>query len=67
MKRKSRPTSSETPPYETSNGEDDAKGVVNGGVGEVSKVCEVCEVKVGKVEVGGVIGEVGEAGDVEKM
>jgi hypothetical protein len=48
MKRKSRPTSSET-----SNGEDDAKGVVNRGVGEVNKVVEVvevCEVEVGKVD-----------------
>jgi hypothetical protein len=60
MKRKSRPTSSET-----SNGEDNAKGVVNGGVVEVSKVVEVgevCEVKVGEVEVSGVIiSEVGKA------
>jgi hypothetical protein len=51
MKRKSRPTSSET-----SNGEDDTKGVVNGGFDKVSKVVEVgevCEVKV--VKVGGVI------------
>jgi hypothetical protein len=52
MKRKSRQTTSATdPPYETSNGEDAAKGVVNGEVkGEVKKV--------GGVEVSGVNGNV---------
>jgi hypothetical protein len=48
------------PPYETSNGEDDAKGRVKGKVSKVGEVGEVC--KVGKV--GGVNGKVGVAGDV---
>jgi hypothetical protein len=39
---------SATRPYETSNGEDNAKGVVSG-VGEVKEVYEVSEVEVGKV------------------
>ncbi len=39
---------SATRPYETSNGEDDAKGVVSG-VGEVKVGYEVSGVKVGEV------------------
>jgi hypothetical protein len=60
MKRKSQQTTSATPPYETSNVEDDAKGVVNGEVnGEVNEVDEVGKIcEVSKLEVGGVNGDV---------
>jgi hypothetical protein len=59
MKRKSRPTTS-CRACETSNGEDDAKGVVNG---KVSKVSEVGKVN-GDVRKVGEVSEVGQAGQV---